>query len=251
MKLELDFLKAIGHTDKVYIRCLPPKNTPQPELEARGMTYEDKSGVVKKSVINGFIDLQTGVFSHRYGKEYKPFSDGWGCIQKLNRQGYGVYFVVGHGGERNAEITHGSVFFHESDRATLEQQQLEIDRIITEFGNPTAVVQTKKSLHGYWRCRESISVDNLGVYQRRWLQFSNCDDSSLCDPSQLMRLPGFDHLAWNPETKDFDRVQCQLLQLNEVSYTLDDFDRVLPALDVDRWCQRIYGLCGMTKWLTA
>jgi hypothetical protein len=38
--------------------------------------------------------------------------------------------------------------------------------------------------------------------------------------------------------KDFDRVQCQLLQLNEVSYVLDEFDRVLPDLDVDRWCQQ-------------
>ena len=53
-----------------------------------------------------------------------------------------------------------------------------------------------------------------------------------------MRLPGFDHLAWNPQTQDFDRVHCQLLQLNEVSYALDEFDRVLPALDVDRWCQQ-------------
>jgi hypothetical protein len=237
MKLAIEFLKAIGHTDKVYIRCLPPKNTPQPELEARGMTYQDKSGVVKKSVINGFIDLRTGVFNRRYGDKYKPVSDGWSCIQTLNKQGYGVYFVVGHGGERNAEISHGSVLFHESDRASLKQQQLEIDRITQEFGKPTAVVQTKKSLHSYW-ASEIIRIDNLATYQRRWLQYSNCDDSSLADPSQLMRLPGFDHLTWNPETQDFDRVQCQLIQLNEVSYTLDDFDRVLPALDIDRWCQQ-------------
>jgi hypothetical protein len=237
MKLAIEFLKGIGHTDKVYIRCLPPKNTPQPELEARGMTYQDKSGVVKKSVINGFIDLQTGVFSRRYGDKYKPVSDGWSCIQTLNKQGYGVYFVVGHGGERNAEISHGSVLFHESDRASLKQQQLEIDRITQEFGKPTAVVQTKKSLHGYW-ASEIIRIDNLATYQRRWLQYSNCDDLSLDDPSQLMRLPGFDHLAWNPETQDLDRVQCELLQLNEVSYALDEFDRVLPALDIDRWCQQ-------------
>jgi hypothetical protein len=53
-----------------------------------------------------------------------------------------------------------------------------------------------------------------------------------------MRLPGFDHLSWNPETQDFDRTQCELLQLNEVSYSLEQLDRILPMLDVDRWCKQ-------------
>jgi hypothetical protein len=243
MQKSIDLLKEIGHIDRVYIRCLSPKNTPQPELEAREMTYTDKSGKVKKSTVNGYIDLQTGKFYRRYGKEYKPVTDGWGYLLKLNQQGYGVYFVVGHGGERNNDITHGTALFHESDRATLEHQQLEIDRISSEFGKPTAVVQTKKSLHSYWASSETIptasarfAFDTLPTYQRRWLQFSNCDDSSLADPAQLMRLPGFDHLAWNGT--DFDRVNCHLLQLNNVSYSLEKFDRVLPVLDVDRWCKQ-------------
>jgi Protein of unknown function (DUF3987) len=235
MKASTDFLSSIGHTERVYIRCLSPKNTPLIELEARGMTYKDKSDKTKKSTVNGYIDLQTGEFSRRYGKEYKPITDGWGHLQELNPQGYGIYFVVGHGGERNSDITHGSTLFHESDRATLEQQQQEIDRISLEFGKPTAVVQTKKSLHAYWGSSETISIDNLATHQRRWLQFSNCDDSSLSDPAQLMRLPGFDHLAWNGT--DFDRVQCQLLKLNDIKYSLAEFDRVLPELNIDRYCQ--------------
>jgi Protein of unknown function (DUF3987) len=235
VKASTDFLNSIGHTDKVYIRCLSPKNTPLPELEARGMTYKDKSDKTKKSTVNGYIDLQTGIFYRRYGKEYKPVIDGWGHLQELNQQGYGIYFVVGHGGERNSEITHGSTLFHESDRASFDDQQLEIDRITQQFGKPTAVVKTKKSLHAYWASSETISIETLPTIQRCWLQFSNCDDSSLADPSQLMRLPGFDHLAWNGT--DFDRVQCELIQLNDVSYSLAEFDRVLPALDVDRYCQ--------------
>ena len=186
------FLRAIGHLDRVYVRCLSPKNTPLPELESRGMTYTSKKdGQVKKSIVDGYIDLQTSEFYHRYGKDYKPFTDGWGHLQKLNKQGYGIYFVVHHGGGSNADITHGTCLFHESDRATFEQQQLEIDRITQKFGKPTAVVKTKKSLHGYW-ASEIIRIDNLATYQRRWLQYSNCDDASLADLSQLMRLPGFD-----------------------------------------------------------
>ncbi len=235
MKPSIDFLNSIGHTDRVHIRCLSPKNTPLTELQSWGMTYTDKSGKVKKSTVNGYIDLQTGEFYRRYGKQYEPVTDGWEYLYELNQQGYGIYFVVGHGGERNSDITHGSNLFHESDKATLEQQQLEIDRITQEFSKPTAVVKTKKSLHAYW-ASEIIRIDNLATYQRRWLQYSNCDDTSLADPAQLMRLPGFDHLAWNGT--DFDRVQCELIQLNEVSYSLSDFDRILPALDVDRWCKQ-------------
>jgi hypothetical protein len=235
MQTSIDFLRAIGHIDRVYVRCLSPKNTPLSELAALGMTYQDKSGQTKKSTVNGYIDLQTGEFYRRYGKDYKPVTDGWGHLLELNQQGYGVYFVVGHGGERNNDITHGSTLFHESDRATLEQQQLEIDRISSEFGKPTAVVKTKKSLHAYWSS-EIIRIENLATYQRRWLQFSKCDDQSLADPAQLMRLPGFDHVAWNGT--DFDRVQCELLQLDDVSYSLEQFDLILPPLDVDRWCKQ-------------
>jgi Protein of unknown function (DUF3987) len=235
MQTSIDFLRAIGHIDRVYVRCLSPKNTPLQVLTARGMTYTDKSGEVKKSTVNGYIDLQMGEFYRRYGKDYKPVADGWGHLLELNQQGYGVYFVVGHGGERNNDITHGSTLFHESDRATLEQQQLEIDRISSEFGKPTAVVKTKKSLHAYWSS-EIIRIDNLATYQRRWLQFSKCDDTSLADPAQLMRLPGFAHVAWNGA--DFDRIQCELLQLNDVSYSLEQFDLILPPLDVARWCKQ-------------
>jgi hypothetical protein len=238
MESSIKFLKLIRHTGKVYVRCLSPKLTPLTELEARGMTYKDKANQTKKSTVNGYIDLETGVFYRRYGKEYKPVTDGWGHLKELNRQGYGVYFVVAHGGEKNDNITHGTTLFHESDKATLEEQQLEIDRISSEFGKPTAVVKTKKSLHSYFASTEIIPIENLATYQRRWLQYSNCDDSSLADPSQLMRLPGFDHVAWNTETNDFDRIECHLLQLNEVSYSLEQFDRILPALDVDRWFKK-------------
>jgi hypothetical protein len=44
--------------------------------------------------------------------------------------GSGVYFVVGHGGDKNTQITHGSSLFHESDRTSLEEQQQTIDRIL-------------------------------------------------------------------------------------------------------------------------
>ena len=243
--LNIKFLKAIGHTERVYIRCLTPKkDTPMAELTKRGMTYKDKKDNVQKSIICGYIDLQTGEFHRRYGEKYKPITDGWGHLLALNKQGYGVYFVVAHGGDKNNDITHGTALHQESDHTSLEWQQLEIDRLTQGFGKPTAVVKTKKSLHVYYASSEIIPKGERTTYQRRWLQYSKCDDLSLDDDAQLMRLPGFDHVAWNPETKDFDRVTCELLQLNDVSYSLEQFDRILPPLDIDLWCKESLEIVG-------
>jgi Protein of unknown function (DUF3987) len=240
MKSTINFLKAIGHKDRVYIRCLPPKNIPLPELQVRGMTYTNKDGEIKRSIIQGYINLDSGEFCQIYGDKQKHnlFPDGWGNLDALNKKGYGIYFVVHHGGDKNSQITYGSTLFHESDRASFEGQQREIDRITDEFGKPTAVVKTRKSLHAYWASSENIEIDRLATYQRRWIQYSNCDDDSLADPAQLMRLPGFDHLSWNTETQDFDRIPCELLQLNDVRYSLEQFDRVLPDLALDRWATK-------------
>ena len=234
----IKFLQAIGHTDRAFIRCLTPKKTPIAVLQSRGMTYTAKDGSVEKSVIEGYIDLKSGELHQRYGKNYKLVTDGWGYIVSLNEQGYGIYFVVHHGGVKNSQITHGSALFHESDRASFDDQQQVNDRISGEFGKPTAVVKTRKSLHGYWGSSEIIPIDILPSYQQRWMQYSNCDDVSLSDPAQLMRLPGFDHLSWNPDVGDFERVPCELLQLNDVSYSIEQFDRILPALDLDRCASR-------------
>jgi Protein of unknown function (DUF3987) len=239
MKQSIDLLKAIGHKDRVYIRCLVPKNTPIQELEPRGMAHRDKkSGQVKKSIVDGYIDLSTGEFHRRYGTDYKPIIDGWRHLKELNKQGYNIHFIVNHGGEKNASITHATTLFHESDRASFEEQQREIDRITKEFGAPTAVIKTRKSLHAYWASSEIIQIDQLPTYQREWIQYSNCDDDSLVDPAQLMRLPGFDHLSWNTETQDFERIPCELLQLNDVRYSIAEFDRVLPDLDLARWTRK-------------
>lgn len=220
----VNFLQAIGHSDRVYIRCLPPKNSPLLEIETRGMTYTNKEGEIKISVVRGYINLENGEFSQQRRDRDVVIPDGWGYLKSLNQQGYGIYFATHHGGGRNDQITHGSALFHESDRASFEDQQREIDRITAEFGKPTAVVKTRKSLHAYW-ASEIIRIDRLPTYQRRWIQYSNCDDDSLADPAQLMRLPYFDHLSWNTETQDFDRVPCELLQLNDVRYSLAEFDR--------------------------
>lgn len=242
MKASTDFLQAIGHTEKVFIRCLSPKNTPTPELQARGMTWVTKEGAVNKCTIDGYIELQSGQFHQKYGDKYKPVTDGWGQLHRLNQQGYGIYFVVGHGGRKASEITHGWNLFHESDSASIAEQLIEIDRISSEFGKPTAVLQTKKSVHAYWTASEPISIEVLPNLQKRWLQSVRDSDKCLVNPDRIMRLPGFDHVSWNSEMGDFDRVPCELLQLNDVTYSIEQFDSFLPVLAPNVWTSSSPGI---------
>jgi DNA polymerase, archaea type len=234
------FALTLGHTLAIGIRCLVPKKMPIDLAESLGMTFRDDKNKPVALPISGWLSLESGAFKRIYSSgRNESITDGLGYLQTLNQQGYGVYWLPHHGtGFKAKDISHGTALFHESDRASLPEQQAVIDRITTEFGEPTVVVRTRKSLHAYWACSESIPVDVLGICQRRWLQFSECDDSSLADPGQLMRLPGFDHIRWNPETEQLEKVPCKLIHLSDVAYSLEQFDGVLPALDIERWAKK-------------
>jgi hypothetical protein len=240
-----NFLTALGHSEQVYIRCLVPKGLPLEVAESLGMAFRDKDDKLIPLPISGILDLKTSSFARTYSNgRSEHIADGLGYLQTLNQQSYGVYFVPHHGtGFRAENITHGTCLFHESDRLSLEAQQATIDRISAEFGQSSAVVKTRKSLHAYWRCTEDIQVERLATLQRRWLQYSECDDSSLADPAQLMRLPGFNHISWNPETKALERVRCELIHLSDASYSLELFNAALPPLELERWVKASLEVC--------
>jgi DNA polymerase, archaea type len=240
-----NFLNALGHTERIYIRCLLPPRLPLDVAETLGMSFKTKDDKLAPLPISGVLDLKSGAFARTYKSgRSEHIADGMGHLQTLNQQGYGVYFVPHHGnGFKAADITHGVCLFHESDRLSLEAQQQTIDKISAEFGEPTAIVKTRKSLHAYWRCTEDIQVESLGNLQRRWLQYSECDDPSLADPAQLMRMPGFDHVSWNAETRALERVQCELIHLSSDAYSLEQFDKILPPLDLERWVKASLEVC--------
>jgi DNA polymerase, archaea type len=240
-----NFLTSLGRTERVDIRCLLPKRLPLEVAESLGMAFRYKDDKLVCLPISGSIDLKSEAFTRTYSNgKTELIADGLGYLQTLNQQGYGVYFVPHHGtGFKAADITHGTTLFHESDRLSIDAQQSTIDRISAEFGEPTAVVRTRKSLHVYYRCTEDIQVERLATLERRWLQYSECDDPSLADPAQLMRMPGFDHVSWNGETRELERVQCELIHLSSVAYSLEQFDKILPPLDLERWVKSSLEVC--------
>lgn len=240
-----NFLTALCGLERVYIRFLLPKGMPLEIAESLGMAFRDKDHKLIPLTVSGGLDLKSGIFTRTYSNgRSEHIADGLGYLQTLNQQGYGVYFVPHHGNGFKAEnISHGTCLFHESDRLSVEAQQSTIARISAEFGEPTAVVRTRKSLHAYWASSETIPIEKLGNFQRRWLQYSECDDSSLADPAQLMRLPEFNHVHWNAETRELERVRCELVHLSEAIYSLVQFDKILPPLDLDRWVKSSLEVC--------
>lgn len=231
------FLKAIGRGDgQVCVRALLPKKIPLEEAEKLGLAGFGKDGKLVPFPIAMLFDNASGklarLYKTQHGKSKNSiYVDGFKELQTLNQKGYGLYFVPNIGGFKKDEITNCGSLFHESDYIAVEHQQDEIDRITTEFGEPSAVVKTRKSLHAYWQCLQPIPADKWVELQTRWLLYANCDDHSLSDPGQLMRLPGFEHVHWNAEESVIERVQCELIHHSDAVYSIEQFEEILPELD--------------------
>jgi hypothetical protein len=72
------------------------------------------------------------------------------------------------------------------------------------------------------------------------LQYSRCDDPSLSNINRLMRVPGFNHVRWDEEQNKFIFKLCQTRQINpDVSYGSEQFDRVLPEIDLNQWAATV------------
>jgi hypothetical protein len=176
------FFQSIGKTTKVGIRLLLPKDLDAQTAYELGekskqgdfnqLGYKKKDGKLFKSIQQGILDLSDLSYQslkHDGSPRGRKVVNGIAELKNLNNLGFGIYFLANAGtGFNSADMTEGLCLFHESDKASIEEQQLEIDRITQKFGKPTAVVETGKSLHTYYRLTEPLDRDSWPNYQRRW-----------------------------------------------------------------------------------
>lgn len=108
-------------------------------------------------------------------------------IEHWQRDGRGIYVVIGNGGDEDAEITSIPAFFIEWDDIPLEKQ-LSYDW--SNFLTPSMTVPTVNSGHNYWILKE----DTTDINEWKWLQERliaiHKSDKSIKNPSRVMRLPG-------------------------------------------------------------
>ncbi|MGC6483381.1 MAG: hypothetical protein ACON4T_07455 [Synechococcus sp.] len=98
-----------------------------------------------------------------------------------------IYAVINHAGDSDADITSCGGLFMEHDDRSIEQQATCWEGILPA---PTLQVDTGgNSLHQYWVTKEALDPE-------RWRQLTQLlirvfgSDSSICNPSHVMRLPG-------------------------------------------------------------
>ena len=156
----------------------------------------------------------------------KGAKSGWDLEKaaKWSQNGGGVYVVIGNGGDSDAEITSCPALFVEwDDGATIVEQ---MDRWqVLELPEPTVMVWTGgKSLHCYWVLQEPMAPAEWRPLQKRLIDYCN-GDKACCNPSRVMRLPGFAY-----EKKPGTDARCtRLKNFSGNRYKAEDIAAALPV----------------------
>ncbi len=227
---------------------------PLDEQLKRGMAWQKDNLAVIPIPLEGWL-YPNGVFvrlkkkrcgdtveldgnSNPVWKEAKTYQDGISYLTSLNARGYGIYLVVNEGGGADTDITRFPALFYECDGISKDEQWQKLRSLESELGRSASmVVQTRNSLHCYF----ALSYDNLlpstwTQYQQRLIQQQQSDEA-IWNPARLMRLVGFDHQKWNQQTLSLEQFPIQLAWESDNTFTLEEFDSVLPGWDIERWSQ--------------
>lgn len=239
------FFKTLGFNkeDRIYIRCIPAKNIPSDKLLELGLGYKKKdSEAVIKKTIKGYIEWDDEeedyiFYENRYNQ--KPQKHPWGIqkLEELNKKGYGIYFVVGQGGDNDEDIIKVDTLFYECDGINKDKQWEKQKKLY--YNNklsPIAIVETRNSIHVYYR-REDDNDDSAKTFrflQQRLIQLAD-SDPAIHNEARLMRLPGFDHVKWNDGILEFFPCILKLCDFNAPHYSDIDFHKTLPKWDEKRW----------------
>ena len=138
-------------------------------------------------------------------------------LTKLNKDGYGIFYMPnttdGRGGA-DENIVEIKALFLDLDSAPLGP-------VLQAGLTPTAVIETSPGrFHVYFFLKDHLPVQDFKKYQQALARRFNGDES-ICNPSRLMRAPGFLHNKGKP-------LLSTIKQLNpDARYTADEIDKGL------------------------
>ena len=187
-----DFFKAFGYSDKdaIYTRLIHDKDKTN---QAMKMECE-------LSYVDSFIK----------------------SMERYNKDGYGVFFVVNGGGHDDKSVKAARAQFIDMDDFSFEEQW----KRVNEFPlTPSIIIKTKKSLHCYWLL-ENGKLDLFEEVQKRLIcQFGS--DATIKNKSRVMRLHGFYHQKSEP-------VLVELVKFEPaITYTQEQLIAVLPEVKAE------------------
>lgn len=165
-----------------------------------------------------------------------PASDFNDHIPELERKN-ALFYCVSlsiNGGHSNPEtLIRGKARaqFMECDDLSIEEQRKQI----SEFElKPSAIIQTRKSLHTYWFLADGDILRFREVQLRLAKRFHG--DTAIINESRVMRLPSFNHCKGEP-------IECRLISFNpELKYTQAELCQYLPELTPEETRNCLNGL---------
>ena len=187
------FLDLLGKNGNARFRAFPHKSTP-PEIKKRLGAHK---------IIGENLGLQ---------------------ILQRQREGLGIYLVINNGGDNKASIDECIAYFAEFDGCP-EDEQLQA---VNESGlpEPSIINRTQGgSLHFYWLLSEPIKNTALWQGDMKRLAAFLGSDSSVNDPSRVMRVPGCFYMDGNQQPVGL----VQTIHVGDGRYTREDIVNVIPA----------------------
>ena len=137
----------------------------------------------------------------------------------------GIYYIVNAGGNSDAEISRINAAFCEIDNLSIEEQHDIFDNALLP---PSIRVDTKQSVHAYWLLNEFITANDFIFLQRGLIEKFN-SDRSLFNPSRLMRIPLFNHVAFDENTNALSYKQVQVHTFNaDTRFSLAELSETFP-----------------------
>ena len=236
------FLDALGYCpgDTVYLRLLPakgfwpnvPKDATAEQKAANAELKADQAKVFPELFPGGIkLKLQGDRLCKKIGKtgDYKEISANptqW--LIEQNQLGWCPYIVVNPGGDNKVAITGARAIFWESDHKSKADQIAQFAAVNERWGGGFAV-ETANSIHCYIRLDRELSPELIEPTLRRVIaKFDS--DTSIKDPSRLMRLPGFDHIKMN----GVEVIRTPITLIHEWDGTFASWDQIdndLPQLE--------------------
>lgn len=155
-----------------------------------------------------------------------------GSLEALNKQDFGIFWVVNGDGQRDKQVKHARAQFTEIDpteqdlvrvasgEITIEDllsQQLEK---VKQFPlEPSIMIRTWKSIYNFWLLKDGDIKRFRGI-QKQLVQYFG-SDPVIVNESRVLRLPGFEHRKHDP-------VMVKLIKFNpELKYTQDELQQIL------------------------
>lgn len=251
---QLEILGVTESDSRVRIRCFVAKGMPLNEQVKRGAAWQRDEKTIIPIPIEGWL-YSNGAFVRLKKKrcgdkleldsngnpiwiEAKTYQNGIDHLRSLNSRGYGIYLIPNSGGGADADISRFPTLFYECDGVNKDEQWQRLRSLEAKLKNGASmVVETRNSLHCYFALDyDGLLPSTWTQYQQRLIQEQQSDEA-IWNPARLMRLVGFDHQKWNSDTRSLEQFPVQLIWENESTFSLDEFDKVLPQWDEQRWSQ--------------